>query len=117
MDPHPGGPLAIAGFGADAVPAVPPDRVVRHFDGPCAREHYAAPATRDVLLDVAVVNHAVVGDLAARPPTDFVADAALAVVVDYVAADFDRACVFVAPDPVPVVVVDTIVPEGCGTFG
>jgi hypothetical protein len=32
VDPHPGGPLAIAGFGSDAVPAVPPDDVVRHLD-------------------------------------------------------------------------------------
>jgi hypothetical protein len=38
-------------------------------------------------------------------------------VVDDVAADFDRACVFVAPYTVPVVVVDLIVPEGCRTFG
>src|SRR5215211_4785726 len=59
----------------------------------------------------------VVGDLAARPPTDFVADATHAVVVDCVAADYDRACVFVAPDPVPVVVVDLIVPEGRRTPG
>src|SRR5215216_6452095 len=117
MDPHPGGPLAIAVFGSDSLPAVPADDVVRHFDVLGGYEHYAAPALCDVLLEVAVTKHAVVGDLAARPPTDFVADAALAVVVDYVAADFDRACEPVAPDPVPVVVVDPIVPEGCGTPG
>src|SRR5215217_4852745 len=45
-----------------------------------------------------------------RPSTDFVPDAALAVVVDYVAADYHRVCEPVAPDPVPVVVVDLIVP-------
>jgi hypothetical protein len=32
VDTHPGGPLAIAGFGLDAVPAIPPDYVVRHLD-------------------------------------------------------------------------------------
>ena len=117
VDPHPRGALAIAAFGLDAGPAVPLDDVLRHLDVLGGYEHYAPPALSDVLLEVAVSNHAVVGDLAAWPPTDFVADAALAVVVDYVAADFDRACVFVAPDPVPVVVVDLIVPEGCRTFG
>ena len=116
MDPHLGDPLAIAGFGSDAVPTVPLEDVVCHPDALGTYEHYAGPAPF-VLLEVAVSKHAVVGDLAAWPPTDFVADAALAVVVDYVAADFDRACVFVAPDPVPVVVVDLIVPEGCRTFG
>src|SRR5215218_2282382 len=117
MDPHSRGPLAIAVFGLDPVPAVLPGEVVRHFDVLGGYEHYAAPALCDVLLEVAVTKHAVVGDLAARPPTDFVADAALAVVVDYVAADYDRACEPVAPDTVPVVVVDRIVPEGCGTPG
>src|SRR5829696_2950 len=117
VDPNSGGALAIAGFSLNAVPAVALDVVVRHLDALGAYEHYAAPALSDVLLEVAVSEHAVVGDLAAWPPTDFVADAALAVVVDYVAADFDRACVFVAPDPVPVIVVDHIVPEGCRTFG
>jgi hypothetical protein len=117
VDPHPGGPLAIAGFGLDAVPAVPPDDVVRHLDALGAYEHYAAPALSDVLLEVAVSKHAVVGDLAARPPTDFVPDAALAVVADYVAADNDRVSEPVTPDPVPVVVVDIIVPEGCRTPG
>src|SRR5215211_7372335 len=116
MDPHPGGPLAIAGFGSDAVPTVPPEDVVRHPDALGTYEHYAGPAPF-VLLEVAVSNHAVVGDLAATPPTDFVADAALAVVVDHVDADYDRLCEPVAPDPVPVVVVDLIVPEGCRTFG
>ena len=117
MDLHPGGPLAMAGFGVDARPAVPLDDVVRHLDALGAYEHYAAPALSDVFLEVAVSEHAVVGDLAAWPPTDFVADAALAVVVDCVAADYDRACEPVTPDPVPVVVVDLIVPEGCRTFG
>ena len=117
MDPHPGGPLAIAGFGLDAGPAVPLDYVVRHLDALGGYEHYAAPALSEVLLEVAVSKHAVVGDLAGRPPTGFVADAALAVVVDFVAADYDRACEPVAPDPVQVVVVDTVVPEGCGTPG
>ena len=117
MDHHPGGPLAIGGFGVDAVPAVPPEDIVRNLDALGAYEHYAAPALSEVLLEVAVSEHAVVGDLAGRPPTGFVADAALAVVVDYVAADDDRACVFVAPDPMPVVVVDLIVPEGCRTPG
>src|SRR5687767_9155659 len=116
VDPHPIGPLAIGGFGLDAVPAVPPEDVVRHPDALGAYEHYAVPVPF-VFLQVAVSEHAVVGDLAGRPLTDFVADAVLAVVVDYVAADFDRACVFVAPDPVPVVVVDLIVLQGCGTFG
>jgi hypothetical protein len=77
VDPHLGGPLAIAGFGADAVPAVPRDGVVRHLDAPSAREHYAAPAPRDVLIEVAVMEHAVLGDLAAGPPTEFVPDALL----------------------------------------
>lgn len=67
VDPHLGGTLAIAGFGADAVPAVPRDGVVRHLDAPRASEHYAAPAPRDVLLAVAVVKHAVLCGLAARP--------------------------------------------------
>ena len=97
-------------------PRFPLDDVVCHPDALGTYEHYAGPAPF-VLLEEAVSKHAVVGDLAAWPPTDFVADAAIAVVVDYVAADFDRACVFVAPDPVPVVVVDLIVPEGCRTFG
>src|SRR5215203_6341453 len=117
MDRHPGGPLAIAGSGLDAGPAVPPDDVLRHLDALGAYEHYAAPALSDFLLGVAVTKHAVVGDLAGRPPTDFVADAAFAVVVDCVAADYHRACELVAPDPVPVVVVDLIVPEGCRTIG
>src|SRR5215218_168301 len=116
VDPHLGGPLAIGGFGFDAGPAVPPEDVVCHPDALGAYEHYAGPAPF-VLLRVAVSEHAVVGDLAGRPLTDFVADAALAVVVDYVAADDDRACVLVAPDPMPVVVVDLIVYEGCRTFG
>src|SRR5215216_5822262 len=117
MDPHPRGPLAIAVFGSDSLPAVPLDDVVRHLDALGGYEHYAAPALCDVLLEVAVSKHAVVGDLAGRPSTDFVPNAALAVVVDYVAADYDRACEPVAPDPVPVVVVDLIVPEGCRTPG
>ena len=110
MNRHPGGPLAIAGSGLDAGPAVPPDDVLRHLDALGAYEHYAAPALSDFLLEVAITKHAVVGDLAGRPPTDFVADAALAVVVDFVAADDDRLCEPIAPDPVPVVVVDFIVP-------
>ena len=117
MDPHPGGPLAIAAFGLDAWPAVPLDYVLRHLDVLGGYEHYAPTALSDVLLAVAVSEHAVVGDLAGWPPTDFVADAALAVVVDYVAADFDRLCEPVTPDPVPVVVVDLIVPEGRWTPG
>jgi hypothetical protein len=117
MDPHPGGPLAIAAFGLDAGPAVPPDDVVRHLDVLGGYEHYAAPALSDVLLEVAVSKHAVVGDLAARPPTDFVADAAFAVVVDYVADHYDRLCEPVAPYTVPVIMVDLIVPEGCRTPG
>src|SRR5215207_4471567 len=44
VDPHPGGPLAIAGFSIDAVPAVPLDYVVRHLDALGAYEQYAAPA-------------------------------------------------------------------------
>ena len=116
MDPHSGGALAIAGFSLDAVPAVPLDDVVRNLDALGPYEHYAAPALSDVLLEVAIAKHAVVGDLA-RPPTDFVADAALAVVVHNVAADYDRLCEPVTPDPVPVVVVDLIVPERCGTPG
>src|SRR5215204_2513176 len=87
VDPHPGGALAIAAFGLDAGPAVPLDDVLRHLDVLGGYEHYAPPALSDVLLAVAVSEHAVVGDLAGWPPTDFVADAALAVVVDYVAAD------------------------------
>src|SRR3712207_4721667 len=110
MDPHLRGLLAIAGFGVDARPAVPPDEVVRNLDALGAYEHYAAPTLSDVLLEVAVSKHAVVGDLA-RPPTGFVADAALAVVVDCVADHYDRLCEAVAPDPVPVVIVDHIVPE------
>ena len=116
VDPHPGGALAVAGFSLDAVPAVPLDDVVRNLDALGPYEHYAAPALSDVLLEVAVSKHAVVGDLA-RPPTDFVADAALAVVVDCVADHYDRLCEPVAPYPVPVVVVDLIVPEGCRTPG
>ena len=69
MDTHPGGPLAIAGSGLDAVPAVPLDDVVRHLDVLGAYEHYAAPALSDVRLEVAVSKHAVISDLAARPPT------------------------------------------------
>ena len=69
MDTHPGGPLAIAGFGLDAVSAVPLDEVVRHLDVLGAYEHYAAPALSDVLLEIAVSKHAVVDDLAGRPPT------------------------------------------------
>ena len=44
VDPHPGGPLAIAGFGSDAVPAVPPDDVVRHLDSLKGILLVAAPA-------------------------------------------------------------------------
>jgi hypothetical protein len=69
VDTHPGGPLAIAGFGLDAVSAVPLDEVVRHLDVLGAYEHYAAPALSDVLLEIAVSKHAVVDDLAGRPPT------------------------------------------------
>src|SRR5215207_5166911 len=117
VDPHPGGALAIAAFGLDAGPTVPLDDVLRHLDVLGGYEHYAPPALSDVLLAVAVSEHEVVGDLAGWPPTDFVADAALAVVVDHVAADFDRLCEPVTPDPVPVVVVDLIVPEGRWTPG
>jgi hypothetical protein len=117
MDPHLGGPLTIAGFGLGAGPTVTLDGVVRNLDSLGAYEHYAAPTLSDVLLEVAVSKHAVVGNLAGRPPTGFVADAALAVVVDCVAADYDRLCEPVTPDPVPVVVVDLIVPEGCRTPG
>ncbi len=49
MDPHLGGPLAIAGFGLDAVPAVPPEDVVCHPDALGAYEHYAIPVP-NVLL-------------------------------------------------------------------
>ena len=70
MDTHPGGPLAIAGFGLDAVSAVPLDEVVRHLDVLGAYEHYAAPALSDVLLEIAVSKHAVVDDLAGRPLQD-----------------------------------------------
>ncbi len=66
MDPHPGGLLPITGSGLDAGPAVPFDYVVHHLDALGAYEHYAAPALSDVLLQVAVSNHAVVGDLARR---------------------------------------------------
>ena len=69
MDTHPGGPLAIAGSGLDAVTAVPPEDVVRHLDVLGAYEHYAAPALWDVFPEVAVSKHAVVDDLASRLPT------------------------------------------------
>ena len=63
------------------------------------------------------MGHAVVRDFAARPLTDLVLDAALAVVVDAVVGDHDRASIQVAPDPVPVVVMDPIVREGCAAGG
>ena len=44
VDPHPGGPLAIAGFGSDAGPAVPSEDVVCHPDALGTYEHYAGPA-------------------------------------------------------------------------
>ena len=44
VDPHPGGPLAIAGFGSDAGSAVPPENVVCHPDALGTYEHYAGPA-------------------------------------------------------------------------
>jgi hypothetical protein len=50
VDTHPGGPLAIAGSGLDAGPAVPLDDVVRRLDVLGAYEHYAARALSDVLL-------------------------------------------------------------------
>ena len=69
MDPHPGGPLTIAGFSVDAGPTVTLDDVVGYLDALGAYEHYAASALSDVLLEVAVSKHAVVDDLAGRPPT------------------------------------------------
>ena len=44
------------------------------------------------------MDHAVVRDFAARPLTDFVLDAALAVIVDAVAGDYDRATLQIAPE-------------------
>ena len=58
------------------------------------------------------MDHAVVRDFAARPLTDFILDAALTVIVDAVAGDYDRATLQVAPEPVPVVMVNPIVGEG-----
>src|SRR5918994_70611 len=63
------------------------------------------------------MDHAVVRDLAARPLTDFVLDAAHTVIVDAVAGDYYRPPLQVAPDPVPVVMVDPIVREGCAAAG
>ena len=63
------------------------------------------------------MDHAVVRDFAARPLTEFVLDAALTVIVDAVAGEYYRAPLQVAPDPVPVVVVDPIVPEGFAVAG
>src|SRR5215212_5188174 len=44
VDPHPGGPLPIGGFGVDAVSAVPSEDIVCHPDALGAYEHYAVPA-------------------------------------------------------------------------
>jgi hypothetical protein len=69
VDTYPGGPLAIGGFSSDAVPAIPPDYVVRHRDALKGILLLAAQALPDVLTEVAVMKHAVVADLAGRSPT------------------------------------------------
>src|SRR5215212_3474679 len=63
------------------------------------------------------MDHAVVRDFAARPLTEFVLDAAHTVIVDAVAGEYYRPPLQVAPDPVPVVIMDPIVREGCAVAG
>src|SRR5215212_9733016 len=63
------------------------------------------------------MDHAVVRDFAARPLTEFVLDAAHTVIVDAVAGEYYRPPLQIAPDPVPVVIMNPIVREGCAVAG
>ena len=116
VDPHPEDlPPVTVMFGVDAMRAVISEGVVRHLDALRALEQDARPGYRGAFVQVAVMAHAVVVDRAAR--TLLVLDADLAVVIDVIAGGDNGACVRVAPDPDPVVVVDLVVPEGCGALG
>ena len=114
VNPDPGDPrLAIAVSDPDAFLAVQLKVVVRYLDVLGGLEQDARDRTAPVA--VAVMVDGVVVERAA--PTLLVLDAGLAIVVDVVAGDNGGASGQVAPEAMPEVVVDPIIPDVCAAVG